>query len=889
MRRGGHERRAGRVPPAGQDALRGHRPEGHHPVDDRPLGQRQVHHRQGPGGGIGAAARQGRADARRRQRAHGPEPGPRLLAGGPRRVRAARGRARLPLQRRRRHHLGDAGEPLPRGARRGPQAPRGPGPRLPGGLHERAHLRGAEARPQGPLRQGGRGRDQVLHGHVGGRAVRGPHQPRHRPPQLGALGRGVRRQIGGGPAQGRRARGRPHVALRAAAAAGLRGRLARGRAHPERLAGRGRARARADAAGGAPDGHRRQLAPRAVRGLGRAPQGLHARVRAAPVAPLQLHPHRPLRQRRRRGHQQPPDVLGDGAPPAHAGRFVRAHRAAHHVRHAGRDLEQRRRGRGPRGQGRRGAGPAPPAGDLRQPQGGDRGPLLRRHRRRAPVHLAHLLGRRLPAGRRDRALRAHALQRRSGPVAPHAQGAVRRLPGQGRGRRLRVPDAQPDARGPRVPHAHGPRAPHRAGLQEPDPLALAAGRLDQVRRRAVGRARQAAPGHPGREDAGPRLDRHGHLAGAHDLRGPHGGPVPRVLAEGRRRLLLRRGPGRRGHQGLRRRRDAHGRRHVRREPRALRPPDVAAPGRRRHEAAVLRQVLLRQERPPDEGHGPRAGVGLHLHLGQQDAGARAPGRPALHGPHPLGPPGGQLRAPGLHGAHGLGHRLQVLPEHRLARLGAVVQATDRGARRRGGRGARAVRDDVLRAVSVLPGPQGVALARHPPARAGRLLQLCDGDSHAHVREDGGVQGEVGQPHHAGHQQGRLGPLLHVRRALLQLRPPAADLGGPGPQEPRRLRRRQRPARRDRDRRHAAGHGLHDARQGARLPGAHRRGRDRPQDHRAPRVGPARALRELARGHGALRAGRHGAARGLAQDVQDVGRQGRQRAGQRRAADVRGRG
>ena len=78
VRRGGRGRVAGGVPPAERQAIRGARPEGRHAVDDGPERLGQVDDRARARGGARADLRQARPDARRRQRAHGPQPRPRL-------------------------------------------------------------------------------------------------------------------------------------------------------------------------------------------------------------------------------------------------------------------------------------------------------------------------------------------------------------------------------------------------------------------------------------------------------------------------------------------------------------------------------------------------------------------------------------------------------------------------------------------------------------------------------------------------------------------------------------------------------------------------------------------------------------------------------------------
>ena len=103
----------------------------------------------------------------------------------------------------------------------------------------------------------------------------------------------------------------------------------------------------------------------------------------------------------------------------------------------------------------------------------------------------------------------------------------------------------------------------------------------------------------------------------------------------RGRELLRRRPRRGRHEGLGRRAVVARRRPVRRRPRALRAPDeprARGPG---DEAHLVRQVLLRQGRPPDEGDGREAPRRLHLDLGLEDARARAPGRDAVLRPDPV--------------------------------------------------------------------------------------------------------------------------------------------------------------------------------------------------------------------------------------------------------------
>mmetsp|Transcript_19486 Transcript_19486/g.62560 ORF Transcript_19486/g.62560 Transcript_19486/m.62560 type:complete len:260 (-) Transcript_19486:489-1268(-) len=187
---------------------------------------------------------------------------------------------------------------------------------------------------------------------------------------------------------------------------------------------------------------------------------------------------------------------------------------------------------------------------------------------------------------------------------------------------------------------------------------------------------------------------------------------------------------------------------------------------------------------------------------------------------------------------------------------------------------------------------GLTLARRPPYGGGFFhengcLQLRDGDPDVHLGEDGSDQGQVVQPDPAGFQQGRLAAVLHLRHALLQLRPPPPDLGRPRRQDPRRLRRRRRPPRRHRARRRPSHDGLRHGGRRRRLPRTHRRGRNRPQDPRHPLDGPPRVgtLRFPRRPRTPLPRRRRQARR-LAQDVQDLRRQARKHPRQQRPTPLR---
>mmetsp|Transcript_28110 Transcript_28110/g.89877 ORF Transcript_28110/g.89877 Transcript_28110/m.89877 type:complete len:273 (-) Transcript_28110:359-1177(-) len=222
----------------------------------------------------------------------------------------------------------------------------------------------------------------------------------------------------------------------------------------------------------------------------------------------------------------------------------------------------------------------------------------------------------------------------------------------------------------------------------------------------------------------------------------------------------------------------------------------------------------------------------------------------------------------------MGHRLRLLPEHRLEDLGPLLAAGAGPARRQPHAAARAVRHGGLHALREGGLQDGEPLARPAalPERAhARRGEPRDGDPHVQHGQDGGAEEPRVEPHQAGPEQGRLGAILHVRHALLQLRHAAQDLGGPRRRRGRR-RRRQRPAGRDGDRRRPAAHGQRRVLQGSRRLHAHRRGRDGQQDHLHPHERPARGARERRLRPRPAQAGHHLADTPVAQALQDERRQ-----------------